>query len=229
MAYSRTTQAVFLQDSFTKPPMLSPGEISPETLAAWEYGARGWIAYKKVKVKDQVRLVTFGFRDPLIRDWLHLNALTHNALSFSDFMTEFRANWLEHGWESKLFNALLNSRQGLGSFWDWQLNLQYKNALLATTPSYLDENALRRKLESGVNAELASHLGREDFSTLSFTEWIASVRLLDQARMDHAARVSREVAKLRRRAEPRTNSARGARTSYTPGSTPRPAVQGQMG
>ena len=208
MSSSRIAPAACLQASLTKPPLLSPGEISPETLASWEDATRGWIAHKEVAEDKQVSLASYGFQDPRIRAWLRTHAATHNTLSFTAFMTIFRANWLPRNWESRLSNALLNSRQGLGSFWDWQVDLHHKNALLTGTNSHLDDNALRRKLKSGVTPELAAALSRREqqLELLSFTDWIEYVRDLDDRRLDHAARVTQEATKLQQRAELRSGA-----------------------
>jgi len=215
MASSRVAPAACLQASLTKPPLLSPGEISPETLATWEDAAHGWIAHKKVPEEDQVSLASYGFQDPRIRAWLRTHIATHHSLSFTEFMTTFRASWLPRNWESRLSNALLNSRQGLGSFWDWQVDLHHKNALLTDTKSHLDEDALRRKLKSGVTPQLAAALSRREqqLDLLAFNDWIEYVRDLDDRRLDHAARVTQEASQLRQRSD--TRSSAPARAAYS--------------
>jgi hypothetical protein len=216
MTSTRTNQALFQQDTITKPPMLTAGEIAPETLVALEDGALGWFAHKEIKDTDQVRLASFGFQDPRIRQWLRLNTLTFNALSFADFMVKVRATWLDRDWEHKFSNTLLNSCQGQGSFWDWQLALQTKNALLTTTPSHLPEDALCRKLASGVNAELSAALSRKDYSALSFTEWLDKVKSLDDTRLHNVSRIADEAARLNRRNDSRPASSASSRSLSRP-------------
>ncbi|TFY77464.1 hypothetical protein EWM64_g6549 [Hericium alpestre] len=201
MLKTSVNMATFSQDAITKPPILSAGEISPETLVSWDDGARGYFAHKSIKEADQVCLISYGFQDPRICQWIRLKQAELFTLSYDDFLDQVCKKWLPRNWAFRLSNALLNACQGSTPFAAWQLDMQMWNALLVNTSAHLSDDALRRKLESGVHEDVATVLHRKDYSTLSFQDWLDKVTVIDEEHIALADRVAIEAAILQRRAE----------------------------
>jgi hypothetical protein len=72
-------------------------------------------------------------------------------------MVEFRAGYLPKDGEEVMCIELLGMIQEEQSFWDFTVKIQAKNSLLHNTPSYLDQEKLCHRIESGMNQKLALH------------------------------------------------------------------------
>ncbi|KAI0037623.1 hypothetical protein FA95DRAFT_1506754, partial [Auriscalpium vulgare] len=151
---STTANARVEQSSVTKPPTLTPGNISPEALREFKYACESYHKHKDIAAMDQTRMITDGFQDPRVREWVRARRDFYEALPFEDFLVLFGRRWLQPGWELRVSNALLNSQQGSRPFAEWQVEMTSKNTLLVDTPSYLDDAAMRRKLSAGMNVDL---------------------------------------------------------------------------
>ncbi|TFY75309.1 hypothetical protein EWM64_g8703 [Hericium alpestre] len=170
--------ATFSQDAIIKLPILSAGKISPEMLTSWDDSTRGYFAHKNIKDTDQVCLISYSFQDPRIRQWICLKQTELFALTYDDFLA-----------------------QGLTPFTAWHLNMQSHNALLIDMPAHLSDDVLQRKLESGVHDDVATVLHHKDYSSLSFSDWLDKVTVIDDECIVLETHVSAEAAILHHHAE----------------------------
>ena len=66
----------------SKPPVLTPGSITPDTLRRFHNACKNYFHIKKVKPEDQVLSVAGNMTDPLISDWYWMDEPRINALTF---------------------------------------------------------------------------------------------------------------------------------------------------
>jgi hypothetical protein len=71
-------------------------------------------------------------------------------------MTEFRAAYLPKDWEEDTRSDVLAMSQGAGTFWDFAVSIQSRNALLAGTASHLTKEKLRHQLEANMSKKLSA-------------------------------------------------------------------------
>jgi hypothetical protein len=121
------------QDSSSKPPTLHSGDISPSVMREFEECCRGYFENKEIDDDKQVRKILAGLKDTRVRDWISSDRARILALSFDNFMTEFRAAYLDQHWEENTRRELGSMTQGNDSFWDYSIRVQSHNALLAGT------------------------------------------------------------------------------------------------
>ena len=86
--------AVVDQDSPSKAPVLTAGDLTPAIVHAYEMACLGYFESKDIAADKQVRKILAGLQDPRIQDWISVDRDRFLELSFTDFMTEFRAGYL---------------------------------------------------------------------------------------------------------------------------------------
>ncbi|KIM85721.1 hypothetical protein PILCRDRAFT_5379 [Piloderma croceum F 1598] len=175
------------KDAPTKVPILNAGDITPDVMREYEDDCINFFDAKEIPTDKQVQKILAGIRDHRIKDWIVVEREVLLALTFEDFMVEFRANYLEEDWESTTRCQLLAMTQGNQSFRNYAVALQAKNSLLINTPSYLQKDKLRHQIEAGIDAKLAKKCDAEKSNTIvDFKKWLADVRRLDEGiRSDH--------------------------------------------
>ena len=87
------------QSSPSKVPVLHAGDITPAVMREYEDACNGYFDHKDINADKQVRMIIAGIKDPCIRDWIASERTRIQSLSFADFMTEFRTNYLHEDWE----------------------------------------------------------------------------------------------------------------------------------
>ena len=100
-------------------------------------------------------------------------------------MKEMRVNYLHQDWEDEIRNQILTSTlaSSKSSFWNWSQQLLKLNCLLRGMASVVDDTALCNHLEAHLDEELRAHLKHnEAHKDKVLKTWIASVRLIDEAR-----------------------------------------------
>ena len=65
--YSTMSITEYQQASTMKPPVLTPGTVSPEQLHMWEMGCLQYFHHKTISAADQVQYVAWGLHDPRIQ------------------------------------------------------------------------------------------------------------------------------------------------------------------
>ena len=202
----------------SKSPTLLAGEIDPAVMRTFELGCLDFFDCKEIKEEDQVRKILGSFRDTRIRNWISGDRNRLLTLSFSDFMSELRANYLDPDWEPtvrrRILAATLKQNQ---SFWDWFSHMQSLNSLLANTASHFSDTSLREKLEAGLDPELTRRCNANKVDKiLLLRPWALEVKRHDENRradLKRAREVTEEVFNRRedngkrRRANNNSNNA----------------------
>lgn len=142
------------QPAFTKPPFLTPGDITPEVLRNWEIGCRQYFKHKGIPAEEQVGKVAWGMQEPTVQEWYIVDQERLDKLTFDAYMAEVRAYWLPTDWADTTRQKMLSSFQGNKTFNDWAIEIQGQNALLRGTPSHMTELALRHHLEAHMQPDL---------------------------------------------------------------------------
>ncbi|KAG1863435.1 hypothetical protein C8R48DRAFT_773477 [Suillus tomentosus] len=185
---STTKTARVDQPAPTKPPFLTPGDITPEVLHTWEMGCRQYFKHKDIPVDEQVGKVAWGMQEPSVQEWYLDDQERMDELTFGKYMDEVRAYWLPSDWADTTRQKLLSSCQGNKVFSDWAIEVQSLNALLHNTTSHLTELNLRYHLEAHMNADLCTEYRTENVADIAeFRPWTEKIRLLDEKRLCNIA------------------------------------------
>lgn len=169
------------------PPSVSPGTITPEVASDFEQSAMFFFLNAKGGVADdqKVSRILGCFTDSLIRDWMKCEMDTLTALSFTEFMEQFRAKWLAPNWEHEVTTQILGARldPAKESFEDWVIRIQKLNVTLRGSPSHLDGTQLRAQLEAGLDPDLRLLATEQSASAArDLQPWIDKVRTIDRKR-----------------------------------------------
>ncbi|KAI0047121.1 hypothetical protein FA95DRAFT_1474948, partial [Auriscalpium vulgare] len=206
--------ARFEQSSVTKPPVLTAGNITPVELREFKYGCEAYHKHKGIPPEAHTRMITDGFQDPRIREWIRNRREFYEALPLAEFLEHVSRRWLQAGWELRVSNELLNSRQKNRPFNEWQVKLSSKNTLLVGTPSHLDDDALRRKLQAGMNIDLGAEVVDALLpADLDLQDWLDAVEALDAKRIRHLESITSAVARYRKEQPSQSTAARSASAS----------------
>jgi len=152
---SQSKFAAVEQDAPSKVPMLLPGDITPTIMCMYENACRGYFNTKDVAEDKQVCRILAGLHDSRIQDWVGIHRDHLLAMTFADFLAEFKTAYLPKDWEEITHIELLQLMQGNDSFWDFSTEVQAKNSILFGTQSHHFDTQLRHRIESGINATLA--------------------------------------------------------------------------
>jgi hypothetical protein len=177
---SQSHFATVEQDAPSKPPILTAGKITPAGMCSYENACLSYFENKDIAEEKQVRKVLGGLQDSHLQDWVDIDREHFLALSFIDFMVQFRAGYLPEDWEEVTHIELLGMIQEDQSFRDFAVKIQAKNSLLCNTTSYLDQEKLCHRIKSGMNQKLALHCRLEKLSKVEdFEKWLAEIRRID--------------------------------------------------
>jgi hypothetical protein len=190
------------QDAPSKPPVLTAGEITPAVMRSYENACLSYFENKDIAEEKQVRKILGGLQDSRLHDWIDIDRERFLTLSFVNFMVEFRAGYLPEDWEEVTRIKLLGMIQEEQAFRDFAVKVQAKNSLLRNTPSYLDKEKLRHRIESGMNQKLALRCRLEKSSKVEdFEKWLAEIRRIDdlvraeKAEFESLAKATRETTR----------------------------------
>jgi hypothetical protein len=180
MPSNQTQPATVEQDSPSKAPILTLGEITPAVMRSYETACLGFFENKDVPEDKQVCKVLAGLQDTHVQDWISVDRPRFLTLSFTNFMTGFHAGYLPEDWEEVTRIELLGMVQGSDTFWDFSVKVQAKNSLLRNTASHLDEDKLCYRIESGMSQKLVLRCRLEKSSQVKqFPKWITEIRRID--------------------------------------------------
>ena len=96
----------------TRPPQLSSGEITPKSAKDFENHCLNYFVNVKGGIEDNLKVsrILGCFENDLVNDWISVNRDRFTALTFAEFMVEFRARWLPHDWEQNVRSKILSAR-----------------------------------------------------------------------------------------------------------------------
>jgi hypothetical protein len=140
----------------------------------------GYFEHKDIAEEEQVRKILAGLQDSCVQDWVSVEHDRFIDLTYTEFMKEFHAAYLEKDWEEITHIELLAMTQGDSSFWDFAIQVQAKNSLLCDTASHLSKHDLRQCIESGMTQKLAlcCRLKRCNEAT-GLEKWLIEVKHVD--------------------------------------------------
>jgi hypothetical protein len=168
------------QESPSWIPVLLTGDVTPEILYKYKNACIGYFETKDIKGPKQVWKILASFCDTRILDWISVNRADIIKWTFPNFMANLQLNYLHKDWEEITRQDLINISQAKDSFWNFYIKLQAKNSLLRDMTSYLSEEALWYKLESGMTEELAEQCRDAKVSKKeTMADWLDTVRRLD--------------------------------------------------
>jgi hypothetical protein len=175
-------------------------------MRTFEHGCRNFFVHKKIIADDQVSLIISGILDNCVGDWISAERDRLIALSFDDFMVEFRTNYLAEDWEEDTLRELLSMTQGATSFWDFAIAIQSKNSLLRDTTSHLPNDKLCQQIGAGMELRLSKKVSAEKLNQVTdFRKWLNEVRRCDEAlcaEREEYERIAKESRDSSRRANP---------------------------
>jgi hypothetical protein len=196
MPLNKTPMATVDQSSPSKVPILTPGDISPTVMHQFEHGCRNYFIHKKIITDDQVSLIIGGILDDHINKWIMADHDRLVALSFDAFTIKFCANYLAEDWEEDTLRKLLSMTQGTSTFWDYAVNLQFKNSLLRSTTSHLSDDKLRQQLGAGMEVRLSKKVSTKKLKkVVDFCKWLNKVKHCDEglcAEREEYERIAKE-------------------------------------
>ncbi|KAJ2926044.1 hypothetical protein H1R20_g11051, partial [Candolleomyces eurysporus] len=139
------------------PPVLRPGDITPDLARHFKNACKNYFADKAVKDEEQVRrILNTSFHDNRIVHWIECNRETLEKETFKDFMVLFRNEWLEHDWARKLDLKLRVMRQKGRHFKEWYNDFYSQTLLLKGTPEEMSDKDVRKLVYSLMDAHLCS-------------------------------------------------------------------------
>ena len=210
----------------TRPPHLSNGEITPKSVKDFENHCLNYFINAKGRIEDDVKVsrILGCFENDLVNDWVSVNRERFTTLSFTDFMTEFRARWLPHDWEQNLRSKILSARlfPKKTHFEDWAASIQSLNVSLRGTPSHLDDDRIRLQLEAGLDKDLQTAArDAKAHEEMSLHPWIAKIKELDNCRIIQRKRVAEAIEEaMKSNKKPFSSSSRYANTSDSKSTPP---------
>ena len=87
----RTSSTVYLGEK-GKPPVVTPGKITPNLLFDFKNGAYSYFSFKDIKPDKEVAKIAGGLQDACVQTWYHLNLAAIDTAGFPTFMKVVRTN-----------------------------------------------------------------------------------------------------------------------------------------
>ena len=100
-------------------PILSAGDITPKALIDLEDAHNEFFIAKEVNETEKVKKIFGGFKCVHVRNWIASERENLLKLSYDEFMTELRSNYLPPNWEETVRSQILGMRmEKTDKFWD---------------------------------------------------------------------------------------------------------------
>src|ERR1700729_3941919 len=168
------------QESNSKPLYMHMGNLNLKTCVDWECACRCYANNKDILADKTVKCTLDGIKDVHFVNWIELNCEHFKAITLDEFMTLFCNTHLAPNWQDNTHIALSCMTQDPMNFWEFQVAIQFTNALLKGTAHYLDEVKLRERIEAGMNQVLYVQATNTKLNPVKdFCKWLAEVKCLD--------------------------------------------------
>src|SRR5271168_4415251 len=104
------------------------------------------------------------------------------TLTFDDFMSELRKNFLPSDWVETVRMSLLGMWMSRNTrFWDFAQDVHALNIVLRGTSSHMDNSMLRNQLEAGLEPALQAECSRGGLCAVTaLKDWIEHVKKVDE-------------------------------------------------
>src|SRR6266404_488894 len=176
-----TKDAIISHPVLSCPPQLSGGRIMPVVVQAFENHVENYFLNAKdhpIPKADKVTHLLGSFEGPLVNQWISQNQTRLCALTFPQFLAEFRQCWLPNKWEQELLTQILQARlePQKSSFEDWSTEIQTINNALTRTTAFLTEDQMCQQLESNIDKDLRLLVRKADAADITgFVAWLRKV------------------------------------------------------
>lgn len=141
-------------------PILTEGILDPSILMTYESAVLDHFEDKQYAPEDRVRKILGGLQGVQVREWFTADRARIQALTFEEFMAEFRAEFLESDWEDTAEEELLSMVQGDETFTIFARRLEIANTKLVGTSVHLTKDRLRQQLTVGMSSALRLRVKR---------------------------------------------------------------------
>ena len=196
-AWPDEKEATVLHPNHARPPIMTDGEVTPGVVRHFELVCGTYFMYAKgISEEQKVARLLGSFKNPDIKAWIIMNRTTLAALTFPDFMKEFRRQWLPEGWENTVRAEVLRSHLDptKETFEAWVTHVQTLNIVLRGTPEHLSDTQLRVQLEANLDKELRTMVYDEMAHKIEeLHPWIQRVQRLDNKRRNERKRINKYI------------------------------------
>ena len=167
-----------------RPPVITPGKLTPDLLFNFENGTYSYFSFKDVKPEKEVSKVAGGLQDGRVQTWYRLNRAVADSAGFAAFMKSVRENWLEPGWEQEVKLLILGSAQGNKPIADWIMLVESTNALLTRHACALSTNDLRNHIQSHIHHDTMTTSTTAELHLITdFEKYKCTLKVIDDARI----------------------------------------------
>ena len=167
-----------------KPPVVTPGKLTPDLLFDFENGAYSYFSFKEVKPDKEVAKVAGGLQDGRVQTWYRLNRAAIDAAGFPEFMKSVCENWLEPGWEQEVKLLILGSAQGSKPVADWIMLVESTNALLLSHACALSTHDLHNHIQSHIHPDtMTASTTAELHLVTDYEKYKRALKVVDDARV----------------------------------------------
>lgn len=87
-------------------PILGTGPINYESIRLFNTGCLRIFQNKNVPADEQVSRMIYNFERPDVLAWVEANHQRFVAMTFPEFITEFKAKWLPRDWQDELVDKV---------------------------------------------------------------------------------------------------------------------------
>ncbi|PIL28861.1 hypothetical protein GSI_08907 [Ganoderma sinense ZZ0214-1] len=186
-------QVIFIPKST---PNITDGRVTPAVANTFEHGCVVHFKDKDVPPGRQVAKATANITNALISDWYIARHEEFDAMTFEEFMAEFRDQWLPHGWAMKLRAQILQASQSRQEPFDlFCIRVMKLNTQLRGSNLRFDDDGLRATISANLYPDLAVQANEYAITSIgSFKDWQDAVNELDIARRRIDAQVLSLIA-----------------------------------
>ncbi|KAJ6490459.1 hypothetical protein DFH09DRAFT_947820, partial [Mycena vulgaris] len=188
---SPDSKYAYVEKHAAKLPTFHKGELTPLVIDDMELACTNYFNAKDVAAEKQVVTILGCFMDPHFTNWVRPSATRARliALTFPEFMKEFKEKFLDDDWETLVRSDVMSMRQADDQTFDqFATSLISHTSLLADTAPIGDVQT-RHQLEAGMADDLRFICMRNDKlkeliakPTSTLDQYIRAVNRLDEER-----------------------------------------------
>lgn len=185
---STTMTAATITSTHGKPPVFSDGDITPLNTRQFEEACLGYFrsAKETIAANKQTGRILGCFASLEINNWISVHSDDLLTKTFPEFMSAFRAEFLETDWSEKADAKLRVFKQAGKPFKEWVNAFRHQVLILKGTPEELSEKEQRKLIMSLMDEHLRTRASKYKTEE-SFKTWLELVAAEDiSIRADYA-------------------------------------------
>lgn len=181
---NQSCNAIITQTGPDRYPLFGVGTISFESIRRFGIACYRVFQAKGVPPESQVGRIMYCFERDNVIAWVEANHDTLLALTFDEFMTEFKSKWLPRDWQDQLVDKVIERQPHDISFADWIITLTNANSYLKGRPSHVPDDQLRDHIIARFSDHLRQEYHSADVNDLllsieDFDAWVKEVTRID--------------------------------------------------